>query len=406
MKKILLTFCCAFSGLVALQDNSFAINTNGNYWGAWGYDGGTGVSGSAGDFLIAGGVGKASSHGTFNDEWGGVAVIALKIVERGGYFCPYQIQCANKRKEKDTWTVYYLPNGYNENKCAWLCETGYSGENCVAETTTPAYCDKTPYNTQSGGKFSGLSMKTSGGDSDSVEGRVTGFKTWYEDSHYERDVVLGVIKFLEHGVIAAPVRVACGRDNWKDNDSYLEDVYLASGSINQKLLCATGYKPNDTNTDCVPINKDICEIQDIKMCDGFARDKYNSSIHTVKVVDGCAKYFCSETGKAFVSATDTTCSDCATGSKGGASGKDGTCVKCETGQYFNTDTSTCETATAFSKTDLQYGKGKTKNSDSDINNQCWTFVEPELYRDCVLGKLKTAIDAAGRVSLGGTLNLK
>lgn len=382
MKKVLLTFCCSIFCLSVLQSDLYAINKNGNYWASWGYDGGTGVSSSAGDFLIAGGVGKASTHGTHTDEWGGVAVIALKIVERGGYFCPYQIQCANKRKDKDTWSVYYLPNGYSDNKCAWLCEAGYSGENCIANTTTPAYCDQTQYNTQSGGKFSGLSMKTSGGSSGSVESNVTGFNTWYEDGHFERDVLLGVVKFLEHGVIAAPVRIACGRDNWPNNDSYLEDVYMASGA-KQKLLCATGYQPNATGTDCEPINKDICDTQNMRFCDGFARDKYNSSIHTIKSVGDCVKYFCSESGKAFASATDTSCTDCATGSKGGASGINGTCVVCQTGQYFNEDTSACETAVAYSKTDLQYGKGKTKNTNSDVKNQCWTIVVPEDYVNCV-----------------------
>lgn len=404
MKKVLLTFCSSVLCLFVWQNSSFAIKTDTGIWKWWGYNGETSSAGSSQELIIDGGLWKNNTHGTHADEWGFVAMIATKVVEHGAYFCPYQAQCSNSRKEKHAWTTYYLPNGFSEDKCAWLCESGYEGEDCKEQSEQPPYCDKTPYNTKNGGKFSGLSMKTWGGDAGSVEGNVHGFNTWNTGNKMEHDVFLGVIKFLEHGVMASPIHVQCGRDNWKDNDSYFDVVDTAPGTV--KLLCAPGYTPNAANTDCEPKNKGICEIQDIKMCDGFARDKYNSSIHTIKVVDGCAKYFCSETGKAFVSATDTTCSDCATGSKGGASGKDGTCVKCETGQYFNTDTSTCETATAFSKTDLQYGKGKTKNSDSDINNQCWTFVEPELYRDCVLGKLKTAIDAAGRVSLGGTLNLK
>ncbi len=361
---------------------AYAIGTAPGMWSAWGYDGSTDTGGeAAGDFVIAGGLNKGGPHGTYDDEWALVGVIGIKIVEHGGYFCPYQLQCANERGEKKTWTMYYWPNGFSYGKCEWLCEDGHSGTNCMPNTSSPVMCDNTKYTTETGGKFSGISLKTSGKDSNQREADVTGFNAWGKDP--ECDVVLGVIKFLEHGVIAAPVRVCCGRDNWRGVDSYISSVYRATGV--QKVLCAPGYESNTDGSDCKPINEDLCSTQNMKFCANFPREQYDSSIHRLEKNDaGCVKYFCSEPGTAFPSVGDTRCIECSTGVKGGANSANGVCVECQTGEYFDQESSSCKIATAYSKSDMLYGKGKTKNT-TELEEQCWTIVDPTEYVNCVKG---------------------
>lgn len=372
---------CIFSWLLgaiwAMPVDAINVSTGARAW--WGYDGGTATNGSAGDFIIAGNLGKSGPHGTFDDEWGVVGLVAEKIVEHGGYFCPYQIQCANKRKKKKSWTTYYAPKGFKTSQCAWLCESGYSGVNCLTQTATPSRCDKTPMNTGTGGKFAGLAIKTSGGNSDGKESYITGFNQWGSNPEY--DVVLGIVKYLEHGVMAGPVQIKCGRDNWKNIDSFVESVLMATGDI--KLLCAEGYTADANGADCIPVNHDRCETQEMTFCAGFDRAKYDSNIHTIESTGGCVKYFCTEPDMAFASNMDTTCVECSTGVKGGSSTANGTCVKCSTGQYFDKNSNSCKQARAYSKSDLQYGKGQTKNTQSDFNKQCWTYVMPEEYVACV-----------------------
>ena len=358
---------------------AMAINTAPGTWSWWGYDGGKATTGAAGDFIIAGGLGKGASHGTHADEWGVVAIIAEKIVEHGGYFCPYQIQCANKRGKKKSWTTYYAPSGFRSSQCAWLCETGYAGANCTPQPATPTRCDKTPMNTSTGGKFKGLSMKTSGGDKNSKEYNVTGFNQW--GSNPEHDVVLGIVKFLEHGVMAGPVQIKCGRDNWRSIDSFVESVQMATGDI--KLLCAEGYVADANGADCIPQKAEMCETQEMTFCANFERSKYDSTIHTLETDSGCVKYFCTQEGTTFASNTDTSCVECSTGVKGGANTSTGTCVQCSTGEYFDKVSNTCKTASAYSRTDMQYGKGKTKATQPDFDKQCWSYVMPEEYAACV-----------------------
>lgn len=372
MKKLIfsLLILCPF-----LVDSANAINVNVTYANAWGWQSGATPQSTYGDFILVGGLRK-TAHGTYGDEYGLVGMIATQIVEHGGYFCPYQLQCANKAGKKKTWTEYYKPTGFSTNKCAWLCEPGYSGTNCMQADTTAKHCDNKQQTSSSSGKFSGLSMKSSGERKGMAESEIVGFAQWGSDP--ECDVILGIVKFMEHGVVAAPIQACCGRDNWRKVDSFVKSLGIAG---KEKLLCATGYKANAAGSDCEPISVDACNTQNTKFCDGFTREGYDSSIHTMQTVGGCVKYFCSEPGKAFASAGSTQCVDCATGIKGGSNPSDGTCVTCQTGKYFSEGT--CKDANAYSASDMQYGKGKTKNSSTTLASQCWTVVDPKEYKTCV-----------------------
>jgi len=341
-----------------------------------------------GDFVIGGCLHKGCSHGTWEDEWAVIGVVANKIATHGGYFCPYQIQCGNSSRSYQTWTHYFHPNMTDgrlwTQKCAWLCEPGYSGTNCMPQNSSPAYCDNTLYNTTAEGKFGGVSLKTYGRDDGECEAEIIGFHAeWVGSGKKERDVILGADKFLDHGIIARPMTIQCGSDNWSSIDSYVLQVSGTWGGYS-KLLCAAGYKANADNTDCVPINLQACGIDSMKTCTNFKKELYDSSIHYLVEDNGCVKYFCADPDKAFPSIGDASCEYCAPGIKGGPDWNTGVCVKCQTGQYFDRDANTCKNAKAYAKNDMLYGPGNTKNSTT--SQQCWTKLTPDEYAACVRGE--------------------
>lgn len=398
----------ALSCLLIGADVAFAGNVE-TFAKAWGLDttnADAEVSASVGDFIIAGALQKAGSHGTYSDEWGVVALVAEQVVEHGGYFCPYQLQCANKWGKGKSWLRAFEPKGYSKSKCAWFCEKGYTGTNCGKQKVATTGMN-TPTTTGNGGLFSGLSMKTSGGADNDKVGSLFVFdettdskalKTdWYNMWHgltRNYDIrkgyfLLGVVEFKEHGVVAAPVYLGCYAENKNSNDSWVETLgTLSKGG--QKLLCAEGYTPNSSDTDCILATDEMLAVSTAvdeagkEFCTGWDETAFDSKIHMLDTSsDDCIRFWCRESGKAFAGPGDKQCVDCATGIKGGQSKLDGTCVKCQSGEYFNQSQGKCLSAAAYSKTDLQYGKDKTKNSGADLEDQCWTILTPDEYRACV-----------------------
>lgn len=355
----------------------------------WGYTAGSFSrgGGDTGDFMIGGALNEwGSGAGTFDDEGGIIGVIAQKIVEHGGYFCPYQMQCANCRKCHQTWTRYLLPKGIpsfhaKRNKCAWLCEAGWSGKGCAEQTSYMTKLDNTNTNT-AGGRFSGISIRTSGGGQFDVSAGVIEELDYKEFENGNSMVVVGVTKFLTHGVIAQPVYLQCTRYNWKHNDSAMTHLELAAGTA--KLLCASGYKPNADNSDCEMFDPNMETLQQLTFCSNFPADKYDAEKHEIEndPTNNCAKYFCKDSSQAFAGRGDTNCVDCANNILGGVSLVDGTCKKCELGQYFDQETDACASANVYTKTDVRYGKGNTQSSKT-FENHCWPIVQPSEFKECV-----------------------
>ena len=358
---------------------------------------------SEGAFIVAGALGKGMSPGTWNDESAIVAVVALEIVEHGGYFCPLQIQCANSDKKKyknSSWTDYYHPSGYSADKCAWLCETGYAGQKCVKQTSylpQSKILDLT----------SGVSVKKGGKNAGEISDQIFGFDAWdYGDyskdvSKNEKNVLLGAVSFQEHGVMATPVYIECDKDGKK---SFVNKV-AAYSNLTQKLLCAEGYAANQYNTECVPMTVEMLNLttqvsDQKKMCPGWTEEGYDSAIHNIDATGDCVKYMCKDKTKAFPASGNFECAECAGSIRGGQNPLTGLCVKCEQlGQYFDTKTGECKSAMAFTRIDMQYGKGKTKETNTKPENQCWTKVDPEEYKDCVFGKLKLTVKKLANVKL-------
>ena len=376
---------CLFGAL--LVNDAWAIRTVPSLSSSW-KDGSYKEVGNRydiGSFVVSGSIGDKGQHGTYSDEYGVVAVIARQIVEHGGYFCPQQIQCSNTNCRHKSNTVYYDPTGFDASKCAWFCEKGYAGTNC-AKLAIVTEGSSTPTNLN--GLFAGLSMKTSGGGDGGTEASNIGFYTTYEDGYkmYERDVLLGVIDFKEHGIVAGPIEVKCRTNQACGNWSYVDYIKRFS-SGKYKLLCAEGYVADQTGAECVKLTQNMLDLlayEDKPMCAGWLMEGYNPDIHRLDAEGDCVKYLCKDATKAFPSAGSYECEDCATSIRGGQSTTNGVCVVCDRlGQYFDTETDSCKMADAYSNTDLQYGKGKNKDTNTDLNKQCWTVVTPENYKTCV-----------------------
>lgn len=384
----------AFLGMIVASDAMAIKTVDNNIYKKWMMTDEKGKFGDAseGAFIVAGALGKDKSPGTWSDEGAIVAVVAVEIVEHGGYFCPLHIQCANLDKAKydnSSWTTYYHPSGYSADKCAWLCETGYAGQKCAKQTNylpQSKILDLT----------SGVSVKKGGKDAGGIEGQVYGLDTGGYNggkNQNEKDVLLGAVSFQEHGVMARPVSIECDKDGKK---SFVNKV-AAYSSLTQKLLCAEGYAANQNNTECIPMTMEMLNLttqvsDQKKMCSGWTEEGYNSAIHNIDATGDCVKYMCKDKTKAFPASGNFECAECAGSIRGGQNPLTGLCVKCEQlGQYFDSKTGECKNAMAFTRIDMQYGKGKTKETNTKPENQCWTKVSPEEYKDCVFGKPKLMV---------------
>lgn len=363
---------------ITIPAYSIGYTENGQSW--WGISDPYATNGSPGSFIVAGCIGRNCEHGTHGDEWAVVGIVASQIVEHGGYFCPYQIQCWNHKRESRTYTNYYRAHveGAWLAKCAWLCEPGYGGVNCMPQDSA-AYCDNTRYDRSEGGKYAGVYLKNWGGYDGECENEVFGFHAWMKAKRWERDLILGVVRFLDHGVVAAPVQISC--EVWgKKSISWVGNVLRGQGR--EKILCATGYKLNSAGNDCVPIDLQMCGIDSMKTCPNFPKEAYDSSKHVLQESNGCAKYLCNDPDKAFPAAGNFDCTECGPGIKGGPNPENGVCIQCKSGEYFDKNTAKCKPARALTKSDMLYGKDKGKNT-TVLKEQCWPLASPEEFKKCV-----------------------
>lgn len=322
----------------------------------------------------------------YTDEYALQMMVAVNINEHGAYFCPIQVEAKNKNKGK-SWTEYAMIGA--TSGCRWLCAKGYTGSECAADASSNRVttCDTSPFvrnnyddlkRVTSGANIEDEIVKKSSDKEEECEGQRT---------KQEHNVILAITRWAPggHGAWVRPLVVRAQKEGWKDMVSWPVLYYTGTTEI---LLCVDGYKPNDDGTDCVAINADICpEVP--SMCPGWT--EIDEGLHMVVQSAGknCFEFRCKGENQAFASITNRSCIECPTNSRGGMSSVDGTCVKCEAGKVFNnkaTSTAThCGEAIAYTKSDMQYGKGKTKNNNPDVAKQCWTMTETDAYRECVTG---------------------
>ncbi len=386
------------------------------------------------DTVLAGGIGSATSNaGIYLHPYvasrGFVAMVAMKIVARGGYFCPVQIQCESpmaNSKNNESWTNYYQPvlasanwDEYNRSTsddsanttCYWLCEPGYSGVNCAAYSDTSvneAFCDdksfipKTP-----GGKIPTYAMDKSYNSwhtANSVKSKFTAFGRWDFDGSLEKNkrednVVIALTQYQDHGAMAAPIHIKCGLsgDNEGNNPDigygYVERMGQTTSVLgNSKMLCAKGYVLSGST--CVP--KDACANAPMpdNFCSGYNENSYDPTIHDLYESGGCVKFKCEGDNHGFEDFSDQeyNCVPCTRADSEswntGINTSTNECVFCDDFEYFDPTTSTCDELMGLSQIDLQYGRGKTNNT-ATLSEQCWTITDPVNYRNCVLGNALT-----------------
>ena len=319
----------------------------------------------------------------YTDEYALQMMVAVNVNQHGAYFCPIQVEAKNKN-QGDAWTEYAQLS--NPADCRWLCKDGYSGDNCSVAPGSGTTCNPAEFKRSN---YGNLKRLASGAN---IENSIAMF-SWnqYNDCgvsrEQEHDGILAITRWAPggHGAWVQPLIVRAQRQGWKDMISW-PAVYYFTGATEQ-LVCVDGYKPNAGGTDCVAINEAICA--EAKTCPGWTG--FDEGLHTFVMPSGkdCFEFRCKGENQAFASITNRSCIECPTNSRGGMSSVDGTCVKCEAGKVFNnkaTSTAThCGEAIAYTKSDMQYGKGKTKNSNPNVSQQCWTMTETDAYRECVTG---------------------
>lgn len=125
------------------------------------------------------------------------------------------------------------------------------------------------------------------------------------------------------------------------------------------------------------------------LCNNYTVVGYNSDIHVLDKYNGCFRYLCTNPGYSFTSLYDHTCVECVVNTRTGIHPINNTCITCDIGKIFNQNDVAnhyCSPATRLSKTDMMYGRGKTKASaPSKVSEQCWTMGDIEEYKNCVMG---------------------
>lgn len=345
------------------------------------------------DYLLGGCSGGLSGcTGTYSDEGCIVLNIARIYNERGGYFCPTQIQVGNNNGSS-SWIDFYKASA--SAPCKWICVDGYKGENC-AEMDDGSDPDAEPLTAlKKGGK--------TGNNSDKLGSQDVYYFNSSSGDRWPTVVNLVIMKYLEHGVVVTRATVAGKCDG--DSKPYCDDSWVEAFSARKDvayLLCADGFKRNADNSDCVRIDPNA----DIRpWCTGWDQAAYKANQADFEIVkDGdCKTYRCADKKMAFATGdiNDRTCTTCVDNPARGGPNKVGVCTKCPVGQVFDSadNVRTCKPAMTLSRNDLQYGQGK--NKSADINSQCWIKTDPSEYRDCVFNR-QSQNSSSGR---GRQLNL-
>lgn len=316
----------------------------------------------------------------YTDEWAVQMLMAVTIYESGARFCPIQIEGKNYNKG-DAWTEYVE---LDSSKCLWLCRDGWTGDKCALPTSSVSSCDTSLLKAEN---YSSIKRAETGNNTKqkldmfrwSVNPACGVHKT------QEHNMILALKRWLPsgHGAVAQQMVVRAQREGWKDMISWAA-IYPA-GNAPEIIVCKNGYKPNSSKTDCEEISSEICALA--LSCPDW-NSGYDRTQHILKMRDGssCYEYRCSQQGYAFKDAVNRSCTECVTGMRDGVSPKDGTCVKCDVGNVFDEKASGngyCSVAQGYSKVDLQYGAGQTRNSNQDLEQQCWTITTPNDYAECV-----------------------
>ncbi len=330
------------------------------------------------------------------DEWGIQMLIVSEANNKGVKICPMQLNGHNANK-KDTWGGAVI---LDKNKCVWLCKDGYTGDKCQSDTTLANVTACSDFSLKLD-TYKNLEVSFLAGSYTFAYTITSDTARCYGNIGEAHYMILGVSELTDSGKGAwvEPMTWRVAREGYENMDSW-SVVSVIDSSKYKELLCLNGYKINDKGTDCEPINSEFCpeeseasteeNLTEEAMCKGFALKDYEPTIHEIDLQPMnyfdygalfCVKYSCKESGKGFASSSDKSCVECPD-NKGKIDEKTGICITCSSGQYFDKDDGICKTAVAYSKSDMQYGKGETKNT-VPLDEQCWLIATPEEYAECV-----------------------
>lgn len=332
--------------------------------------------------------GKSVQSPVYGDEYGVLLMVARDTTVGGIYFCPTMVMAKNKRNGT-SWTEYYSAG----DNCVWLCHSGYFGDRCE-QTGDVKTCDTTKLS-QSDYDSVTRNVNTTSNIEDSVPN--VGANLYKHCNNHKRDqehdLIVAISDWLPsgHGAYVRPYMVyAEQQDEGRDNVSWI-NVYPASAGdedssnyVNRSLACKNGYEPNGDKTDCTPIKAEVCG--ETNWCTGWIESNFDSSKHMKVAVGDCIQWRCKETGSALKSAGSNVCEPCVVTQMDGVLPDNGTCHHCEEGKVFSkTASDHCANTKYLDKNAMMYG---TATKSSAIKEQCWTKINVEEYKTCVMGAAK------------------
>ena len=304
-----------------------------------------------------------------------VAYVARIINQNGGYFCATQVRARNQNKGtlyNDSWTIYQVPGGDSEKTCFWLCEPGYTGENCKkVDAANPAntedICAYTRLSVENLSQFVSYN-ETGGKEEKSVEGAMTqnDYQGFFRFGHEcksrrcEADTILAAKSYLSngHGIVASPATVTAHaiEGNWSESDyAFKENQRYFYDSAQADLQITDNGANYTTKTLCMP---------------GFYGPGCTTTICTE--CDDTLARFNADTGY---------CSDCI---ENHVHDESGACVPCADGSYKHPDRDECITCANTEYFDATDGECKPKAIISkESMYKCYTNEDITDFQACV-----------------------
>lgn len=292
-------------------------------------------------------------------------LVATKIYENGGLFCPTRIT-------NDGGEFSYRRQEFSS--CRTICRDGYIGAECELKQTQNI-CADINYESVFANKISTLN-----GYDENISNSVNIFGKGSKYDHYVMEGegyytdMLSIIEFIPNGVKVAPVEFRTTGQNYAG-------AIVALSSPNFSVLCARGYKLKNDKcvrpADCKKLvpklkipGKQVDSGNDednITFCSGY--DGYKSSEHDL-IEGDCYSFVCKNGG--FKEGTKD-CIPCTTTRKQGIN-DNGECIQCKEDNKMFKD-GRCVGYYTYDKKDLV--KGIIRAFD------CWREMSGDYYSTCV-----------------------
>jgi len=305
-----------------------------------------------------------------------MAFVAHNISEHGAEFCLTQFSAVGGTAK---FSLYHQQPRWPGLGCMWFCEPGWDGIACQERTSPEASCNMVNI------KQSIANVKTKkyeGNDALAMHMVRQGFAEYmaildsaYAIDKYPKEIVIGAVDFMEHGIVAKPMSVGAVGNLGKSS------VTSSTVAGKTKVLCAQGFTADDKcNVSSQNCGKTL-------WCNEGAGKYFDSSKHVKQMNGFCETFVCKNYDEALDD--NYNCKSCKSNGLNGRCdvlGKTtfGKCIECGIGQIFNPSTCECDVARTVSTAVLQYGTSRA----GIVTNQCWTKTDAASYKECVLSAIE------------------